>query len=72
MITDKLMRYSIQLAFLKKLNDHGLINNNENTMMKKRLMKDYKIDSDFTANNIIQVYNKQYDRNTKNRGAVNE
>lgn len=40
---DNLIRYSMQLAFLKQLLEKKLISDREYSLIKNRLMKDYKI-----------------------------
>lgn len=44
-----LIRYSMQLAFLKQLLEKKLITEKEYSLIKNRLMKDYKIISDLTS-----------------------
>jgi transcriptional regulator CtsR len=44
-----LIRYSMQLAFLKQLLEKKLITEKEYSLIKNRLMKDYKINSDLTS-----------------------
>lgn len=46
---NKLIRYSMQIAMLKKLLICKLISEEEYKAVKKRLMKDYKIISDITS-----------------------
>ena len=46
---DAIVRYSIQLAFLKQLIDSGLINEKEYSLIKTCLMNEYGIKSDLTA-----------------------
>ncbi|MFM1544633.1 SHOCT domain-containing protein [Streptococcus mutans] len=41
MEANKLIRYSIQLAFLKQLLEKKLITDKEYSLIKKHLMKDY-------------------------------
>lgn len=48
-IEKDLMRYSLQLAMLKQLLDKQLITDKEYTLIKARLMKDYKVVSDITT-----------------------
>ena len=45
----KLLRYSMQLAFLKQLLEKKLISDREYSLIKSRLMKDYKIVSDLLS-----------------------
>ncbi len=49
MKSNTLIRYSMQLAFLKQLLDKKLITEKEYSLIKNRLMKDYKINSDLTS-----------------------
>ena len=44
-----LIRYSMQLAFLKQLLDKKLITDKEYSLIKNRLMKDYKVVSNLMA-----------------------
>ncbi len=44
-----LLRYSMQLAFLKQLLEKKLITEKEYSLIKNRLMKDYKVNSDLTS-----------------------
>ena len=44
-----LIRYSMQLSFLRRLLDKKLINDREYSQIKNRLMKDYWVVSDLTA-----------------------
>lgn len=44
-----LIRYSMQLAYLKQLLDKKLITKKEFSLIKSQLMKDYKIISDLTS-----------------------
>lgn len=44
----KIMRYSIQLAYLKQLLVKKLIDETEYKKIEKRLMKDYGVVSNFT------------------------
>lgn len=46
---DNLIRYSMQLAFLKQLLEKKLISDREYSLIKSRLMKDYKIVSDLLS-----------------------
>ena len=46
---DNLLRYSMQLAFLKQLLQKKLISDREYSLIKSRLMKDYKIVSDLLS-----------------------
>lgn len=46
---NKLLDYSIQLSMLTVLFNKKLINENEFNRIKKDLMKDYNVISDFTA-----------------------
>ncbi len=43
MKNSNLIRYSMQLAFLKQLLDKKLITDKEYSLIKNRLMKDYKV-----------------------------
>nr|WP_297872694.1 SHOCT domain-containing protein [uncultured Blautia sp.] len=45
----KLLRYTMQLAMLKQLLIKELIDENEYSLIQKRLMKDYGIISNITA-----------------------
>lgn len=45
----KLLRYTMQLAMLKQLLTKKLIDENEYSLIQKRLMKDYGILSNITA-----------------------
>ena len=45
-----IMRYSMQLAMLKQLLDKNLITEKEYIMIKNKLMQDYNIYSNFSAN----------------------
>lgn len=45
----KLLRYTMQLAMLKQLLTKKLIDENEYSLIQKRLMKDYGIVSNITA-----------------------
>ena len=49
MDTKKLLRYTMQLAMLKQLLTKKLIDENEYSLIQKRLMKDYGIVSNITA-----------------------
>ncbi len=44
-----LIRYSIQLAFLKQLLERKLITNREYSLIKQRLMKDYRVVSELSS-----------------------
>nr|WP_242957884.1 SHOCT domain-containing protein [Faecalibacterium prausnitzii] len=44
-----LIRYSIQLAFLKQLLDRKLITDREYSLIKQRLMKDYRVVSELSS-----------------------
>ncbi len=44
-----MMRYSMQLAMLKQLLDKKLISEKEYTIIKNKLMNDYKVFSNFTG-----------------------
>ncbi|WP_442862896.1 SHOCT domain-containing protein [Acutalibacter sp.] len=44
-----MIRYSMQLAFLKQLLDKKLITDKEYSLIKNRLMKDYKVVSNLMA-----------------------
>ena len=46
---DNLLRYSMQLAFLKQLLEKKLISDREYSLIISRLMKDYKIVSDLLS-----------------------
>ena len=46
---EKLIRYSMQLAYLRTLLSAKLITENEYSRIKKRLQKDYKVLSDILA-----------------------
>ena len=46
---EKLIRYSMQLAYLSKLLSAKLITENEYSRIKKKLQKDYKVPSDILA-----------------------
>lgn len=46
---DKLIRYSMQLAYLHTLLSSKLINENEYSLIKKKIQKDYRISSDILA-----------------------
>ena len=50
MDTKKLLRYTMQLAMLKQLLTKKLIDENEYSLIQKRLMKDYGIVSNITLN----------------------
>jgi len=54
MRADKLIRYSVQLAFLRQLLECGLISEKEYSIIKNRLMRDYNIKSDLTAWNTLK------------------
>ena len=45
----KLIRYSIQLAFLKQLLERKLITDREYSLIKQRLMKDYRVVSELSS-----------------------
>lgn len=47
--SNNLIRYSMQLSFLKQLLDKKLISDKEYFLIKNRLMKDYKVISDLMA-----------------------
>lgn len=49
MKSDNLIRYSMQLAFLGQLLAKKMITEKEYSLIKNRLMKDYKINSDLTS-----------------------
>lgn len=49
MDTKKLLRYTMQLAMLKQLLTKELIDENEYSIIQKKLMKDYGIVSNITA-----------------------
>ena len=49
MKADKLMRYSIQLAFLRQLLECQLISEKEYVNIKSKLMRDYNVKSDLMA-----------------------
>ena len=44
-----LIRYSIQLAFLKQLLERKLITDREYSLIKQRLMKDYRAVSELSS-----------------------
>ena len=44
-----LIRYSIQLAFLKQLLERKLITDTEYSLIKQRLMKDYRVVSELSS-----------------------
>ena len=44
-----LIRYSMQIAMLKQLLARNMISEKEYEIVKKRLMRDYKVVSDITA-----------------------
>ena len=44
-----LIRYSIQLAFLKQLLEIKLITDREYSLIKQRLMKDYRVVSELSS-----------------------
>lgn len=44
-----LIRYSIQLAFLKQLLEKNLITDREYSLIKQSLMKDYRVASELTS-----------------------
>ena len=44
-----LIRYSIQLAFLKQLLERKLITDREYSLIKHRLMKDYRVVSELSS-----------------------
>ncbi len=44
-----LIRYSIQLAFLKQLLERRLITDREYSLIKQRLMKDYRVVSELSS-----------------------
>lgn len=46
---NRLMRYSMQLLMLQKLQQNKLISEREYKNIKERLMKDYNVISDLTA-----------------------
>lgn len=46
---NKLIRYTMQLAMLKKLLEKELISIDEYNIVKNKLMKDYNIISDITT-----------------------
>ena len=46
---EKLIRYSMQLAYLRTLLSAKLITENEYSRIKKKLQKDYKVLSDILA-----------------------
>lgn len=43
---EKLIRYSMQMAYLAKLLSEKLITENEFSLIKKKFQKDYKVPSD--------------------------
>ena len=46
---EKLLRYSMQLAYLHTLLSAKLITESEYSLIKKKLQKDYKVPSDILA-----------------------
>lgn len=48
-MSNKLIRYSLQIAMLKQLLSQKLISKKEYNEVKKRIMKDYRIVSDITS-----------------------
>ncbi|EAD5717942.1 conjugal transfer protein [Listeria innocua] len=48
-MNDKLIRYSIQIAMLKQLLSRKLISDKEYSLVKQKIMKEYKIISDITS-----------------------
>ena len=48
-MNEKLIRYSMQIAMLKQLLSRNLISEKEYLLIKRRIMKDYKIISDITS-----------------------
>ena len=48
-MNDKLIRYSIQIAMLKQLLSRNLISDKEYSLVKQKIMKEYKIISDITS-----------------------
>lgn len=48
-MSNKLIRYSLQIAMLKQLLSQKLISQKEYNEVKKRIMKDYRIVSDITS-----------------------
>lgn len=44
-----LIRYSIQLAFLKQLLERKFITDREYSLIKQRLMKDYRVVSELSS-----------------------
>ena len=48
MQTDRLLKYSMQLAMLKQLRELKLINDVEYRLIEKRLKKDYGVVSNIT------------------------
>ena len=48
-VNEKLIRYSMQLAYLHTLLSSRLITENEYSLIKKKLQKDYHIVSDILA-----------------------
>lgn len=49
MQTDRLLKYSMQLAMLKQLRELKLINDVEYRLIEKRLKKDYGVVSNITT-----------------------
>ena len=49
MNSTKLLRYSMQLSMLKQLRSLKLINENEYSLIEKKLKKDYGVISNITA-----------------------
>ena len=48
-MNDKLIRYSIQLAYLNTLLTSKLISEKEYSLIKKKLQKDYRVTADILA-----------------------
>ena len=46
---ERMIRYSMQLAYLRQLKDEKIINNAEYALIKNKLQKDYHIPSDILA-----------------------
>lgn len=46
---EQLIRYSMQLAYLRQLKDAKLINDVEYSRIRKKLQKDYHVPSDILA-----------------------
>ncbi len=53
---DNLMRYSIQLAYLNTLRSEDMISEAEYTKIKRKLQKDYHVESDIMADYGVRNY----------------